>query len=197
MPAALNCSDHLLITMMLRLPHATIGTPDPLPKRRVNCFKEQATAPCIPDACVLPLIGHSYGCCEDLDKEISLVSDEICSAAERILPLCQTAVRKKEWHKDQTLSRLAAQKKAAWDEWSTNGRPKEGTLYEAKIRTRADFRKRLRVCVANSERRRGSSISTSNSNGVPQIDSSCHQGGNSKVQHCVLTNKLLPNREQS
>ena len=50
--------------------------------------------------------------------------------------------------------RLAAQKKAAWDKWSANGRPKEGTLYEAKIRTRADFRKRLRVCVANSERRR-------------------------------------------
>ena len=36
MPASLNCSDHLPITMMLRPPHATIGT---LPKRRVNWSK--------------------------------------------------------------------------------------------------------------------------------------------------------------
>ena len=103
---------------------------------------------------VQPLIGYSYGCCEDLDEDISFVSDETCSAAERILTLCQTAVRKKEWHKEQTLSRLAAQNKAACDKWSANGRPKEGPLYEAKIRTCAVFRKRLRVCVANSERRR-------------------------------------------
>ena len=160
MPAALNCSDHLSITMMLRLPHTTIGTPDLLPKKRVNWSKASKSKQLLHEyqmhvsSIVQPLIGHSYGCCEDIDKEISFVSDEICSAAERILPLCQTAVRKKEWQKDQTLSRLAAQKKAAWDKWSANGRPKEGTLYEAKIRTRADFRKRLRVCVANSERRR-------------------------------------------
>ena len=152
MPAALNCSDHLPIT---RLPHTTIGTPDPLPKRRVNWSKASKSKheyQMYVSSIVQPLIGHSYGCCEDLDEEISFVSDKICSAAERILPLCQTAVRKKEWHKDQTLFRLAAQKKAAWDKWSANGRPKEGTLYEAKIRTRVDFKKRLRVCVANSER---------------------------------------------
>ena len=65
-----------------------------------------------------------------------------------------TSIRACAYIRDQTLSRLAAQKKAAWDKWSANGRPKEGTLYEAKIRTRADFRKCLRVCVANSERRR-------------------------------------------
>ena len=38
----------------------------------------------------------------------------------------------------------------------TNGpqQPKEGFLYDAKIRTHAEFRKRLRVCAANSERKR-------------------------------------------
>ena len=88
MPAALNCSDHLPITMMLRLPHATIGIPDPLPKRRVNWSKASKSKQLLHEyqmhvsSIVQPLIGHSYGCCEDLDKEISFVSDEISFSAE-------------------------------------------------------------------------------------------------------------------
>ena len=103
---------------------------------------------------VTPLIGNSYSCCEDLNKEITLVANAICSCAERLLPLCKGPAKKKHWYKDQTLSQLAIKKREAWDKWSSNGRPKEGFLYDAKIRTRAEFRKRLRVCAANSERKR-------------------------------------------
>ena len=85
---------------------------------------------------------------------LSNISEEICSATLQSLPLCKSAVKEKKWYKDQTLSRLASAKKAVWDKWSAIGRPKEGPLYDAKIKTRAEFRKRMRVCTANSERKR-------------------------------------------
>ena len=43
-----------------------------------------------------------------------------------------------------TLARLALCKKAAWDEWIAGGNPVEGPLYDAMVKTRADFRKRMR-----------------------------------------------------
>ena len=51
-------------------------------------------------------------------------------------------------------SHLALEKKAAWDKWTANGRPKEGPLYDAKNKARAALRKRMKECAANSERRR-------------------------------------------
>ena len=101
-----------------------------------------------------PLIGRSYSSAEEINDEITNISEEICSAALQSLPLCKSSVKEKKWYKDQTLSRLASAKKAAWDKWSANGRPREGPLYDAKIKTRAEFRKRMRVCAANSERKR-------------------------------------------
>jgi hypothetical protein len=103
---------------------------------------------------VAPLIGLSYSSAEEINDEITNISGKICSAALQSLPLRKCSVKKKKWYKDQTLSRLASAKKAAWDKWSANGRPKEGPLYDAKIKTRAEFRKRMRVCAANSERKR-------------------------------------------
>ena len=91
-----------------------------------------------------PLIGRSYSSAEEINNEIT---EEICSAALHSLPLCKSSVKEKKWYKDQTLSRLASAKKAAWDKWSANGRPKEGPLYDAKIKTRAEFRTRMRVCA--------------------------------------------------
>ena len=98
-----------------------------------------------------PLIGLSYSSAEEINDEITNISGKICSAALQSLPLRKSSVK---WYKDQTLSRLASAKKAAWDKWSANGRPKEGPLYDAKIKTRAEFRKRMRICAANSERKR-------------------------------------------
>ena len=101
-----------------------------------------------------PLISRSYSSAEEINDEITNISEEICSAALQSLPLCKSSVKVKKWYKDQTLSRLASAKKAAWDKWSANGRPREGPLYDAKIKTRAEFRKRMRVCAAYSERKR-------------------------------------------
>ena len=82
------------------------------------------------------------------------VSEKLCSAAVELLPLYKNPAKNKKWYRDQTLSRLASLKKAAWDKWCANGRPQEGPLYEAKLSTRAEFRRRMRVCEANSERKR-------------------------------------------
>ena len=105
-------------------------------------------------AIVAPLIGNSYNSSDEIDKEIIYVSKKICSAALESLPLHNNLAKKRKWFKDQTLSRLASAKKAAWDKWSVNGRPKEGPLYDAKNKARAEFRKRMKVCAANSERKR-------------------------------------------
>ena len=83
---------------------------------------------------VAPLIGLSYSSVEEINDEITNISGKICSAALQSLPLRKCSVKKKKWYKDQTLSRLASAKKAAWDKWSANGRPKEGPLYDAKIK---------------------------------------------------------------
>ena len=62
--------------------------------------------------------------------KISNISEEICSTTLQFLPLCKSSVKEKKWYKDQTLSRLASAKKVAWDNWSANGRPKEGVVQQ-------------------------------------------------------------------
>ena len=72
----------------------------------------------------------------------------------RALPQCTAFEWKKKWYKDQTLTQLALRKKAAWGEWAANGRPDVGPLHDAKTKTRANFRKRMRICIATDERKR-------------------------------------------
>ena len=103
---------------------------------------------------VAPLIGHSYNSTGDVDKEITYVTENICSIVFESLPLDKNSAKCRKWFKDQTLSRVASEKKAAWDRWSANGHPKEGPLHDAKNKARAIFRKRMKVCAANSERKR-------------------------------------------
>ena len=52
------------------------------------------------------------------------------------------------------IAHLATCKKAAWDRWSNSVCPTEGPLYEEKIETRAEFRRRMNICAANEERKR-------------------------------------------
>ena len=103
---------------------------------------------------VAPLISHSYNATDDIDKEIKYVTENICSIAFDSLPLHKNSARTRKWFKDQTLSHLTSEKKAAWDRWSANGRPKEGPLYNAKNKARAIFRKRTKVYATNSKRKR-------------------------------------------
>ena len=158
-PAPLNNSDHLPITATLQFSHSTAIPQEQLTNNKIHRAKAlkgthlrgyQMSV----SSFVAPLIGLSHSSAEEINDEITNISGKICSAALQSLPLRKCSVKKKKWYKDQTLSRLASAKKAAWDKWSANGRPKEGPLYDAKIKTRAEFRKRMRVCAANSERKR-------------------------------------------
>ena len=137
-----------------------------------------------------PLLDHSYNSSNEINDEIVDVCEKICSAAEQSLPLRKSSVEKKKWYKDQTLSRLASLKKAAWDRWSANGRPKEGPLYDAKINTRAEFRKRMRVCAANSERKR-----------IQRFDTQFKQRSSNRFKrthhHCVSTKNWLLTQKPS
>ena len=157
--APLNTSDHLPITAVLQFQHSTVNPQGQSTRKRINwskvrnstylhCYQEGISA------IVAPLIGNSYNSSDEIDKEIIYVSEKICSVALESLPLHNNLAKKRKWFKDQTLSRLASAKKAAWDKWSANGRPKEGPLYDAKNKARAEFRKRMKVCAANSERKR-------------------------------------------
>ena len=158
-PAPLNNSDHLPITATLQLSHSAAIPQEQLTKNRIHWAKAlKGTHLCgyqkSVSSLVAPLIGRSYSSAEEINDETTNISEKIRSAALQSLPLCKSSVKEKKWYKDQTLSRLASAKKAAWDKWSAYGRPKEGPLYDAKIKTRAEFRKRMRVCAANSERKR-------------------------------------------
>ena len=101
-----------------------------------------------------PLLGKPYNCPDELNADICSVSQQLCSAALKTLPLRSASKQKKKWYRDQTLARLALQKKAAWDEWTAGGRPVDGPLHDAKTKTHADFRKRMKICVAIDERMR-------------------------------------------
>ena len=125
-------------------------------------------------AIINPLLGRSYNSPEELNAEIRSVFQQLCSAAQESLPLSRASNKRGKWYKDQTLAQLAACKKTAWDEWSANGRPTEGPLHDRKIKTRAEFRKRMKICAANEQMRkgRGSSISINSSRKILQIASS-------------------------
>ena len=44
-------------------------------------------------ATVAPLIGHLYSCADELNKEIIVVSEKICSAARQSLPLRKNSAK--------------------------------------------------------------------------------------------------------
>ena len=141
--APLNNSDHLPITAVLQVTHSTVDPQEQATQKTIHWSKalkgnNLCGCPKQVSATVAPLIGHSYSSAEELNKEIIVVSEKIFSAARQSLPLRKNSAKKRKWYKDQTLSRLASAKKAAWDKWSANGRPKEGPLYDAKTKPRAE-----------------------------------------------------------
>ena len=92
-PTPLNCSDHLPISVLLRCCHALVD--EPLPKKRVNWSKALKSRQLLygyqmqVSSIVTPLIGNSYSCCEDLNKEITLVATPVLRGfflSARVLP---------------------------------------------------------------------------------------------------------------
>ena len=158
-PAPLNNSDHLPISAVLCLPTAAVTSQESSASQKINWTKVPRSSQLISyqqqvSYIVNPLLGKPYNCPDELNADICSVSQQLCSAALKTLPLRSASKQKKKWYRYQTLARLALQKKAAWDEWTAGGRPVDGPLHDAKTKTRADFRKRMKICVAIDERKR-------------------------------------------
>ena len=159
LPLNLNHSDHLPISAVLQAHFTITATAEQsasqkriwvkaLKSSQMDVYQERVTA------IVNPLLGRSYNSPEELNAVIRSVSQQLCSAAQESLPLSRASNKREKWHKDQTLAQQAACKKTDWDEWSANGHPTEGPLHDTKIKTRAEFRKQMKICAANEERKR-------------------------------------------
>ena len=98
-----------------------------------------------------PLLNNVYEDIEQLDEEIDLVARMLVDAAERQLSLVLPK-RPRKW-RDNTLSCLCAQSRAARSVWKQAGCPGEGPLFEEKSRLRRAVR-RVRFCAARAERMR-------------------------------------------
>ena len=85
-----------------------------------------------------------------MSREIELVVGLLTDAAEKLVPHVQPR-RKAKW-RDDTLSRLCAQSRAARVAWKEAGRPGEEPLFDENCRLRRAVRKRVRFCAARSER---------------------------------------------
>ena len=98
-----------------------------------------------------PFIGKTYNDINQLDDEIRHVASLIISAAETLLPHCES---KKTTRLDRTLSKLCTNSKSAWRKWNDSGRPSEGPLYEANCNALKEVRKHVEACAAMKERKR-------------------------------------------
>ena len=171
--APLNNSDHLPISTVLCVPSTTTAPLKTSKSPKINWKKALESNQLVNyqklvASIVTPLLGRPYNNQNEINTEICSVSEQLTTAAQTVLPLCNTPKMKKNWYKDQALGHLALRKKAAWDEWSANGRPNEGPLYDAKIRSRAEFRKRMKICGANEEGKTSDNL-TNGSNNDPLI----------------------------
>ena len=58
--------------------------------------------------CVTPLLGKLHDSSGQLNDEICLVSQQLLTAGQKVLPPCKAPKRRRKWYKDQVLSCLAA-----------------------------------------------------------------------------------------
>ena len=99
-----------------------------------------------------PLLCNVYEGVGRLDHEISDVAKILVEIAEKRLPLIRP--RGHSHWKDDILSRLCAQSRAARASWKEACAPQEGPLYDEKGRLRRAVRQRVRYCAAKAERLR-------------------------------------------
>ena len=153
----LNTSDHLPISVCL-----SFTAPIPSQKHEVHwtnvdwrkaegsgaleAFRGEVQAR------LSPLLDVVYESGEHLDAHIKHVATLMVEAAEETLPVVQP--RRKVRMKDDVLSRLCAQSRAAWRVWKEAGSPREGLLFEQKNKLRREVRRRVHYCAAMTERRR-------------------------------------------
>ena len=95
-----------------------------------------------------PLLIGVYDGPDQINSEIELVAGLLTDTAEKLLP-CVQPRRKAKW-KDDTLSQLCAQSRAARAAWKEAECPGEGPLFEEKCRLRGAVRKRVSRAIAPS-----------------------------------------------
>ena len=86
-----------------------------------------------------------------LDHEIRTSAEAILQAAQHSLPCFKPRRQKK---KDTSLHAKCCASKAAWDTWSSCGRPRSGPLYEEMCQRKKDVRSHVRSSRAREERSR-------------------------------------------
>ena len=99
-----------------------------------------------------PLITRVYDSAEMVNSDIEGDYRLLTEVAEELLPCVQPKRRSR--FRDNVLSRLCAQSRAARAAWRDAGSPPDGPLFEEKNRMRRAVRKRARWCAARTERSR-------------------------------------------
>ena len=99
-----------------------------------------------------PLITRVYDCTEMVNSEIEQVTRLLTEMTEELLP-CVKPKRRSRF-RDDVLSPLCAQSRAARAVWRDAGSPPDGPLSEEKNRMRRAVWKRVRWCAARTERSR-------------------------------------------
>ena len=153
--ADLNTSDHLPITASMLYKAHTGKDEGIFTGRRVDWDYARKTGKVteyVQEVCVrlTPLLCNVYEGVGQLDHKISDVVKILVEIAEKRLPLIRPR-RQSHW-KDDILSRLCAQNRAACAAWKEAGTPQEGPLYDEKGRLRRAVRQRVRYCAAKAER---------------------------------------------
>ena len=105
------------------------------------------------DAEISPLLNKSYDTCTQLDSEIESVCEAICHHADSILPKFNIKGKPKHtFFKDDHLSCLCKESKAAWRRWRDAGRPHSGDLLTEKIASKKKVQSRLNLLKARKDR---------------------------------------------
>ena len=99
-----------------------------------------------------PFLNSTYDKAQQVDDEMRHVAWLLAEAAEKTLP--QVQGRRTSMYRDNTLSCLCAQSRAAHKAWREAGCPSDGPLYEEKGQLRRAVRRKVRFCAAAVEHSR-------------------------------------------
>ena len=153
----LNTSDHLPISVCLSYPAPILSVPGEFQWPRIDWRRAGSSGALENFQAELQakLSPFLEGVCEDrgqLDDQIKQVAGLLVDTARETLPEVQS--RRRVRMKDDILSRLCCQSRAAWRAWKEAGSPREGPLFEQKNQLRREVRTRVNYCSAMVERRR-------------------------------------------
>ena len=129
----LNLSDHIPISVSLNKELISCHRPTPqirLDWRKantdglINLYQSELSHHITP---ILSLPLHSI---DDIENEISVVTNIIHEVARSILPHRKASRKVKVYIRDTSLKEMCTESKKAWRQWRDAGRPTSGCLYD-------------------------------------------------------------------